>query len=230
MSIARKIMTGDAGGSPSGPSDPDFANVSLLLDGDAEPITDLTGKHNVETVGTAAVSTTQKKFGTGSIDFNGNGRLAVPENGTDFTFGAGDFTIETWVYITVNVTCFIFDWRKESGNQGVMPSLRLEGNRLKYYNGALGISADFGGRLDQWLHIALVKSGTQTKLYINGTQEGVTYSDSDNYISPQDGNVYIGGRPDGFNLAGYIDDFRITKGIARYTGNFTPPTEALPKY
>lgn len=207
-------------------------NTELLLNFQDAGIYDLAGKNNIETVGNASVSTAQKKYGTGSLEFDGSGdRLAARENGTDFTFGTGDFTIECWVYIDQNLTSFIFDWRKQAGNQGRMPSLYIESGVLKFYSAGLRITSNsITGRLNQWLHVALVRSSGQLKLYVDGTQEGTNYADSNAYISPQDGNVYIGGRPDGYAFDGYIDDFRITKGVARYTSNFTPPTAALPKF
>ena len=208
------------------------SNTKALLNFQDAGIYDLAGKSNLETVGNASVSTAQKKYGTGSLEFDGSGdRLAARENGTDFTFGTGDFTIECWVYIDQNLTSFIFDWRKQAGNQGRMPSLYIESGVLKFYSAGLRITSNsITGRLNQWLHVALVRSSGQLKLYVDGTQEGTNYADSSAYISPQDGNVYIGGRPDGYAFDGYIDDFRITKGVARYTSNFTPPTAALPKF
>ena len=81
-------------------------------------------------------------------------------------------------------------------------------------------------------HIALCRSGTATKLFINGTQSGSTYTDSSTYLSTQSRPVIAGG---GLTLGaspfnGYIDDLRITKGVARYTANFVPPIQAFPDY
>jgi len=81
-----------------------------------------------------------------------------------------------------------------------------------------------------WYHVAFVRASGSTKMYLNGTNEGATYTDSTNYLGSS-------GRPiiaaDGYTLGsqamnGYIDDLRITKGYARYTANFTAPTAAFP--
>jgi hypothetical protein len=99
-----------------------------------------------------------------------------------------------------------------------------------YVNSTNRITSSTAVSTSTWYHIAVTRSGTNTKLFVNGSQEGSTYTDS---------NVYVNGlnRPvlgaDGLTIGtspfnGYIDDLRITKGIARYTSNFTPPTAALP--
>ncbi len=175
-----------------------------------------------------------KKYGTGSIDLSGtanNSELQVLEQGGSLTFGTGDFTVETWLYLaTSGGIKYFIDWRSATGNQGLRPTMYITNGRVYYYNGGTRISSSsISGRLNQWLHVALVRNSGDTKLYIDGTQEGATYADSSNYLGTQNGRLYIGGLNGSYELDGYLDDLRITKGIARYTGNFTPPTEALPK-
>jgi len=77
-----------------------------------------------------------------------------------------------------------------------------------------------------WIHFALVRSGTTTVLYINGTALITLTSDSTNYNTPFIG---LGAIYDAtsYPLGGYIDDLRISKGFARYTANFTAPTAAF---
>lgn len=231
--IAAAASVPDNGGDHSGGGDyPDFASVSLLIDGDATPITDITGKHNVRTVGNVSVSTFYNKYGTGSVRFRGNNTcLSVPENGTDFTFGTGDFTVETWLMLeTGNTTNFIFSW--ESANQKAGKLLGLyygTGQLLRVFNGSTILNAA-APPINQWAHVAIVRHSGVIRLYIDGTQEGGERLDDGNFLSPPDDNIYIGGRTDNVTFFGYLDDFRITKGIAVYTADFTPPTEALPKY
>jgi hypothetical protein len=80
-----------------------------------------------------------------------------------------------------------------------------------------------------WFHVALARASGQTRLFKDGTQVGSTYSDSSNYSNAE---MRLFARTDTFNsgahLNGYIDEFRITKGVARYTANFTPPTAPFP--
>lgn len=216
------------------PSSPVSAGTSAVtLNFQDAGIYDLSGTSDIVTEGAAQITTSVKKYGTGSIDFTGvsSSQLAVKENGNSLTFGTGDFTIETWVYLNSLSVSFLFDWRNTGGNQGARPSLYIESSVFKYYAGGLRISSNtLTGRTGQWLHVALVKYSGQTKLYVNGTQEGLTYTDGLDYIETQNGNLNIGNRVSGYKIDGYMDDIRITKGVARYTANFTPPTEALPTF
>lgn len=171
------------------------------------------------------VSTAQRKFTTSdSFYFNGsNSYLQVSDCST--TFGTGDWTIEVWVYMTsVAGSRNIYDGRG-SATQNI-PTI--------YYNGALyyyvaGQNKITGGTLsaNTWYHIAVARSGTSTKMFIDGTQTGSTYSDTYNYVrdslarSAYWGN-YAGNL--GGDYIGYMQNMRITKGLARYTANFTPPT------
>jgi len=210
------------------------SGTELLLKGTDAGIYDLAGKDNIKTVGNAQIDTAVKKYGTGSIKFDGAGdKLLIKEHAGTLTFSTDDFTVETWAYFnSVSGTSILIDWRSANGNQGLRPTLYVEGTALSFYNGSVRISSNsLSGRTNQWLHVALVRSSGQTKLYIDGTQEGVTYTDSTNYLGTQDGSLYIGALGDGsYETNGYLDDLRITKGVARYTSNFTPPTAALPKF
>ena len=81
--------------------------------------------------------------------------------------------------------------------------------------------------INTWNHVALVRFNGVTKLYLNGSQTGSNYTDTNNYTSGVN-SCFVGGFYDGSgSWNGYIDDFRITRGIARYTQNFTPPTAAF---
>jgi hypothetical protein len=81
-----------------------------------------------------------------------------------------------------------------------------------------------------WYHVAVSRINGSTRLFINGTQSGATYADSTSYLNAS-GRPWIG--INAFNstqgLNGYIDDLRVTKGVARYIANFTPPQVALPR-
>lgn len=171
------------------------------------------------------VSTAQRKFTTSdSFYFNGsNSYLQVSDCST--VFGTGDWTIEAWVHMTsVTGSRNIYDGRG-SATQNI-PTI--------YYNGALYYYTAGGNRItggtlsaDTWYHIAVARSGTSTKMFVDGTQVGSTYSDSINYVrdslarSAYWGN-YAGNL--GGDYIGYMQNMRITRGLARYTANFTAPT------
>ena len=80
----------------------------------------------------------------------------------------------------------------------------------------------------QWYHVALSRVSGNTRLFLNGTQEGSTYVDANNYVNPPASRPVIGA---GFNgsggFAGWMDDIHIVKGEGLYTANFTPPTSHL---
>jgi hypothetical protein len=76
-----------------------------------------------------------------------------------------------------------------------------------------------------WYHIAVCKSGSSTKMFVNGNQSGSTYTDTNTYVAGANRpRIGSGGDVAGNYFNGYIDDLRITRGYARYTANFTPPT------
>ena len=201
-----------------------ISNTQLLLNCAGAAIFDNSMKSNVETVGNAQINTTIKKYGTGSIAFDGTGDYLDIPNYADFGFGTGDFTIEFWLYINSPGTFQIYDERVV-GNE-VVPVLYLASGQIRYYVTADRIT---GATLSAstWYHIAISRSGSSTKLFVDGTQSGSTYTDNNNYINLA---PYVGVyKPLGIvYLNGYIDDLRITKGVARYTSNFTAPTAAFP--
>lgn len=212
-----------------------ITNTSLLLNGTNAGIVDNASKNDLETVGNAQISTSVKKFGTGSMRFDGTGDYLVTNSAnTDlFAFGSGNFTIEFWIYPTsfANDIKSIYDQRPTS-TQGLYPTIyfNTSGVILYYTNSANRIT---GSALstNTWYHVAVSRSGTSTRMFVDGVQVGSTYTDSNIYLNSS-GRPFIGAFSDNqaanqqFN--GYIDDLRITKGVARYTANFTPPTAAFP--
>jgi hypothetical protein len=219
------------------PVDPDFANVSLLLHGDgtngSTTITDNSPSPNTVTaVGNAQISTAQSKFGGSSIAFDGNGdNLTVPGNGS-FTMGTADFTVECWVRLN------------NASHTGVFVTtaqpLDYDGFFCGHVNGILYFLADSTGSapwdvsltagsiaVNSWTHIAGVRFGNTFTSYVNGVQVATTTSSLS--LANSNNILHVGGRAtlDQY-LNGYIDDLRITKGVARYTANFTPPTAPFP--
>jgi hypothetical protein len=220
-------------GSQPVPVDPQFGSVSLLLHGNgtngSTTITDNSPTpKTVTAVGNAQISTAQSKFGGASILFDGTGDYLDVGSNSAFGYGLSDFTIETWLYRNVSSSLQVIIDQRAGVVTQLAPTLYFNATSLFYYaNGGNRIT---GGVVpaSQWVHIALSRSGTSTKLFINGLQGGSTYSDSNNYI---DSPARVGGANDGSSVAslnGYLDDIRITKGVARYTANFTPPTAPFP--
>lgn len=205
-----------------------ITNTSLLLNTTNAAIFDNSMKNDLETVGNAQISTSVKKFGTGSMAFDGSGDYLTSPIKAELGYSTGDFTIEFWVYPNNSTGAqVIFDQRAGSAS-GTAPTIYLNSGSLRYYTD--GADRITGGSVSaaQWSHIAVCRSGTSTKMFINGTQTGSTLTDTRSYV---DSPISIGEASDGTGgavLNGYIDDFRITKGVARYTANFTAPTAPFP--
>jgi len=221
-------------------------NVSLLLDG--ESLTDKSQNNFTVTNSSAAVSTAQFKYGNSSIYFNGSSFVSVPDSSA-FSFGTGDFTIETWLKLGAAITATSGDASVRSivnkysaGSNGTEDAFYVS---LSNTAGIMTINVGFVSNTTAvnltfnitgvdtslnsvWNHIAVVRSSGSVKVYFNGTQIGTTqtYSSSINQ-----GNLplLVGARtyaPYDLYLNGYIDDLRITKS-AIYTANFTPPAGPL---
>jgi hypothetical protein len=205
-----------------------IASTSILLNFTNGGIVDAAMSNDLETVGGASISTTQSKFGGSSMYFDGNGDYLRIRDSQNFVFGTGDFTIEFWVYYNSGLTADValFDGRP-SGTNGVYPLIfsNTTGKLVWYINSAARITGTTTLSTGTWYHVAVARSGTSTKLFLNGTQESSTYTDSNSYLLGTDRPIIaaagatLGADP----LNGYIDDLRVTKGYARYTANFTAP-------
>lgn len=215
-------------GGGGGGGDPNFASVISLLhfngtDG-STTITDQIAGRTWSVSGTTALSTTNPKFGSACLSVPNSGKATSNVAAGD-AFGTGDFTVELWIRPTSWGTDIIYDTRTAATE--VRPSIYYTGGTLRYYvNGADRIT---GGSLSTgvYAHIALARSGTSTKMFIDGVQTGSTYSDSNNYVNDRmtwgDASYTAGN-----SIDGRIDEARVTKGVARYTTTFTPPTVAFP--
>jgi len=225
----------------AGGGDPFYNNVSLLLhfDGANGSTTFTDNSPSPKTVtanGTAQISTTQSKFGGASAFFAGTGTpgwASTPSN-TDFIFGIDNFTIEGWLYLAGGASGTVFDNRTSSTSLHPVLILANGGtganDRISFYvAGFYPIISDVVTLLNVWTHIALCRGAALTRLFVNGVQSGLTYADTNNYATS--GVVLTGaGLGQSNALNGYIDDFRVTKGVARYTSNFTPPAAPFPNY
>jgi hypothetical protein len=178
--------------------------------------------------GNAKLSTSVKKWGSASLALDGTGDYARVTSQPDFLLGTGNWTIELWVYKTGTTGGIqqLIDFRATAPT--IAPTLYLTavGTPTFNVNAVNVITAGSAVANNTWTHIAVSKSGTSTRMFINGTQTGSTYTDNNNYIQ---GPLTIGARYDGVQGAlGYFDDIRISKGVARYTTNFTVPAGILP--
>ncbi|MAM17517.1 MAG: hypothetical protein CME35_00940 [Gramella sp.] len=187
--------------------------------------------HTITLSNGAQISTAQSKFGGSSLLLDGtNDDVNVGSSNSVFTWGTNDFTIECWIYLnSIGSNENIFS----HSSSGVGIEFLLDGSSgLKIYIGGGSwfingtTTSSSGISTGQWIHVALVRNGSNFDTYVDGTKGGTTASSATSITAPSN-NAFIGSNRGGSNyIDGYIDDFRITMGIARYTSSFTPPTTA----
>ena len=208
--------------------DPYFSNVSILLHGDgtngSTTFTDSSSNNHTLTVnGDTQISTAQSKFGGSSMYFDGTGDFLTVSD-SSLALGTGEYTIELWVYILSAAALEAIascgtsaggSWQLRFGNNGII-DFRV-GTNTK-----LSATISF----NTWHHLAVTRDSSNTgRMFLNGTIEDSSTFTNDH---SQDALKIGVNRSVGNYFDGYIDDFRITKGVARYTSNFTPPTEPFP--
>ena len=204
-----------------------ITNTSLLLNFTNAGIYDSAAKNDLETVGNAQVSTTQAKWGATSMAFDGTGDWLPVIDKPVLRFGTGAFTVEGWLYLGATGAARGIVGKGTSTTGWLLSTDASDKVVFTYGTSTIVSTGALSG--STWYYIAVVREGTganQTKIYINGTNDGTgTVSTDFNQTSI----MYVGAnRTGGDALNGYIDDLRITNGVARYTGNFTPPTAAFP--
>jgi hypothetical protein len=212
---------------PTAPPTP-ITNTSLLLNYTNAGIIDATGKNVLETVSTAQISTARSKFGGSSIVFNGTSDSLLFPSTPNLALGTGDFTIEFWVNINAlpgSQFAAIYDMRTPN-TDNIGFDIMLYFNTFSFGTATtLYIGGTTTPLTNTWYHYALTRSGNTFKQFLNGTQEGTTYTGSSTQNFTNNTLKIANGANGYFN--GYLSGIRVTKGYARYTSNFTPPTSAL---
>jgi len=168
---------------------------------------------------------------TGSVYFDGNGDYLSMPDSTDFTMGTGDYTIEGWFYFNATGTNRLFGQRNSSAGESQLLGEFYDGHTISYYHSIGGTNYTVTKTniisLQTWYHIAITRHKQVLHLYVNGVLQSTntTTGSLDDRAQP-----FVIGRQGNFTsntFNGYISNFRICKGHAVYTGNFTPPTREL---
>jgi len=208
-------------------TDPYWANVVLLVgndnaaDGSTTFADQSSGAHTITANGNVSYSDLLAPTGmTTSILSDGTGDFLSSASHADWAMGSGDFTWEAYVYAN----------GAYGGDRGIISTNGINlvfyhaVDFLKYYNGDNNIIGAAVG-LAAWHHVAVCKGSGSTKMFIDGTQTGSTYADSGNYTQ---GILQVGAYASTSSWKGNLCSVRMTKGIARYTADFTQPTLPLP--
>jgi hypothetical protein len=202
-----------------------ITNTSLLVRGDTGAFYDLSNNGNSMTsTGTTEVTTQIKQFGSESAVYTSTGRQSVT-NATNLQFGSGDYTIEAWVY-RPSATLLRTLLSKGGAATGWLLQINSSQQVIFTVTSSIILTSTATITAGTWTHVAVTRSGTSTRLFVAGNLEATA---TDSTAFSQTDNLSIGvDRSNTSGLNGYLDDIRLTKGVARYTATFTPPTVTFP--
>lgn len=210
-----------------------ITNTSLLLNFTNAGIFDTAGDQVLETVADAKISTSVKKYGSGSLMFDGNtDGITIPVTPLMW-LGSQNFTFEGWFMRnqTGRVDAILRGDTGGSGGTGLDLFFDSSNNLRMDLNGGTTtlVSVPSGTHNIQtgvWYHIAFVRNGNTWSIYVDGVLRGST-TNSSSVGNPTFYRLGANSFSTSFSFNGYMDDVRFTVGRARYTANFTPPTSEL---
>lgn len=213
-----------------GPKDEFFDNVTALLHFDGNngsvDIVDIKGNSWSISGSGVSLSSLRAKFGDTSLYLGGSGHISL---GGGAVFGPGDpryvagsedFTLEAWIWIDSTDSSY----RDIIVIDKTYDGLIRYGSDIGFYTGSLGFSARNPAPVQQWVHVAAVRSQGTITTYVNGSPCPTPVTSSIPVTK-----LFVGASTSGSErFIGNIDDVRITKGIARYTAPFTPTDKPFP--
>ena len=204
----------------------EYTKLMVHMDGDESTI-----GHGLTHYGTPLLSSTQSKFGGGSMYFNGStDYIEVAENAS-LDFGSGDFTIDFWIYHTVAIGTIENYVTYYGGTDKFSWIIRRDAaGKLQMLLSSDGSNWDFNQTTNEsisssaWHHVAFVRDGNTIRAFLDGTAMTISSPSYSNTISTAADLMQIGnGFGSAFYLPGYMDELRISKGISRWTTGFFRP-------
>jgi hypothetical protein len=221
---------------------PDIHEDTVLLiesyneaDGSTTFVDSSASGHTVNIVGTVDHSTDQSKNSSSSIHVQGTDDCLWMADSADWDFGTGDFYIGLWVYFNSVAArqCFISNY--QNSTTGLNFQYLKSPDRLAFGNGdPVLASGSWTPTVSTWYHVAVSRSGTDLRLFVNGAQVGSTATDSTNITGSSNsflvGALYAGSYL--YDLNAYVQSVQVIKGTALHTTTFTPPNRlfSVPTY
>lgn len=220
-------------------ADANFSDVSLLLrcngaDASTSIVDESNNGFTATVLGSAQLDTAQKKYGSASLLIASSGsRVKFPDD-DKFEFGTGAFTLELWVRLTTSIVTNEDEVTLLTKNDSSYRSpftLAFDGFNFSFraWNTSnaevVSLYDTTAVSANTWYHLAVTRSGNTFRLFVDGVAAGSATSSASLQSTAE--TVCVGAYNDGFLPANgcWLDDVRITKGVARYTATFTPPTE-----
>lgn len=230
---------------PPAITDSAFASIGFLsgfngTDGQVTFTDESSLGQTVSAFNEAQVDTAQKKFGTGSLLLDGTGDyLTIPHHANQKAIDGADFTMEAFVRISAGSStnrAIISNRKSAAPNLGYTMYINTSNKLSLVVIGAAGLAINISGSGaalldDRWYHLVCVREDATKAwfLYVDGVEEDTAVE----LVAPGDSTIALHiGKQELAGLSewrGWIDEARVTAGVARYTENFTPPTEAYPR-
>ena len=239
-------------GSGQAPAQTDIysASVSLLLKGEDYSF-DINGNTNyfvdssanyvnITRYGNVTRTSNSFKYGAYSMYFDGSGDYLSAPASSNYNFGSGNFTVEMWINpgsgLANGTQKYLFGNRTSiSVYRSILSFMSYNAAQAKYnlsfYSSTNGIAWNVAYTTptaviaaNVWTHVAFVRNGHEYSMFINGvktvmsTVAGTIMSDGSPFVIGSTSTT----NPAANGYLGYMDEFRVTKGVARYTATFTP--------
>jgi hypothetical protein len=218
-----------------------YTKLMIHMEGTTTSFVDSATAKSITVVNQTTQSTTQFKFGSKAGYFDGSGDALTLADSADWDFGAGDFTVDTWVRFNETGNNVVFAHQTDDpyvpGNSNVW-RCQLYTNKLRmdFWKAGVGLvgsydmTSNWAYSANVWYHLAFIRNGTVCLIFVDGVSQTLTETQAIGGTTLGDctGLLYIGGSAvgGGSDFDGYLDEYRISKGIARWTANFNPPITA----
>lgn len=227
-----RLLTGGIVGVPPGYGDEYWDDVSLLIRGDT--LTDLSGNNTLTNNGATVDPGTYKFSTNGSLLFDGSNDYINAANTDLLDLAGGDWTIEAWVYLPdlspnyQMISCAGGPTLAFNNTDGLAWQFYIRTTDIHFsYNTASSYATVTGTHnmsTSTWYHVAVSRNGSTFRLFVDGSQVASATGTPSAPSSIDRTFIGIGNNTVNDPYKGNIENFRITKGVARYTSNFTPPT------